>query len=220
MAQIREVAADGAGQPILELSADERAIVANKIAALQKLLKDDEVKAKYKLEVAFGKARSIWKLTPGVVTFWENGSKFHGGGDVKIYLCPGKHLGKSDCEALIPDMANSLGKLICTSCGQMWEGTDVIGEIFLNLPMKTWAEVLYGYYRKLDYTCDIYLKHAPDDIRSIAKAQQERQTFQGSELLDRTRAKRARHIYPLRNIIKDTSAGADLLARIYAFLVA
>src|SRR5690606_41702028 len=73
-----------------------RSIIQSKLNALQKLLADDQIKAKYKLEVLFGKARSTWKPTSGALTFWENGSKFHGGGDAKIYLCPGKLTGRSE----------------------------------------------------------------------------------------------------------------------------
>jgi hypothetical protein len=48
--------------------------------------------------------------------------------------------------------------------------------------------------------------------------EQERQ--RGGDVLTAMRNKRALHIYPLANIIKDTSAGSDILARFYAFLTA
>lgn len=205
---------------LIELPEEEQKIIQSKLNALQKLLADDQIKAKYKLEVLFGKARSTWKPTSGALTFWENGSKFHGGGDAKIYLCPGKLTGRNECSSPIPDFANTSNTLICPKCGIAWPCEKVIGELFFNLPMRKWAEVLYDYFRKFDCHCDIYLKHAPDDIRSISLAQRDKPTFRGSELLDKTRAKRARHIYPLRNILKDVSAGADVLGRFYAFLVA
>lgn len=206
--------------PVKELSADEKQILANKVDVLAKVLKDNKIRAKYKLELIFGKARSLHRPTPGIVTFWENGTKLHGGGDVKLYLCPGKRLKVNDCEKLIPELANEQGTLVCPACGQIWKGEAVIGELMYNLPMQKWADVIYTHFRHLEYHCDIYLKHAPADIRSVALAQKEKATFKGSETLDKTRAIRARHIYPLQNIIKDVSSGSDLLRRIHTFLVA
>ena len=204
----------------IQLSPEEQAVFEKKLEAFQKLiLHKDPLKAKYKIEVLFGKARSTRRPTPGVITFWENGTKFNGGGDVKIYMCPGKYLGVNDCEGFIPDASNTMGKLVCHHCGTVWKAEQAVGEVFLNLGMRKWAEVIYRHFRLLEYHCDIYLKHAPEDIRSQALAQADKATFRGSEAMDRLRAKRARHIYPLRNILKDTSAGADLLGRLYSFLV-
>lgn len=217
---VQEVKYTPEGELAPELSAEEKQIVANKMAALNKVFDDKVIKAKYKLELTFGKARSMTKPTPGILTFWLNGSKFHGGGDEKLYLCPGRRLNQSDCEQPIPDLANSMGTLVCPSCGKFWRGEEVIGELMMNLPMRKWAEVLYAHYRKFEYSCDIYLKHAPDDIRSVSLAQVEKATWKGSEQLLRGRARRARMIYPLKNLIKDSNAGSDLLTRMYSFLTA
>jgi hypothetical protein len=203
----------------VELSPEEAEAVVRRAEALKRLVSGDEIRAKYKLELIFGEARSTWKPTPGILSFWEAGARFHGGGDQKIYLCPGRRLGRSGCEAPIPELGVSLGTLVCPACGTTWAGEDVIGELCFNLPMRKWAAVLNEHVRKFDYDADLYLKHAPSDIRSIALAQAKKQTFRGSERLDLVRSRRARHVYPLRNIVKDTSAGADLLSRIYAFLV-
>jgi hypothetical protein len=62
------------------------------------------------------------------------------------------------------------------------------------------------------------LKYARDDIRAAAAAEKLK-NFQG-ERVNLARAKRAMSIYPLRNILKDSSAGADLLSRFQAFLLA
>jgi hypothetical protein len=109
---------------------------------------------------------------------------------------------------------------VCPACGNVWKSEACIGELFFKLTMRGWADVIYRYFRQFDYDCDIYLKHAREDIRSVSLAQQERQTWKGSQMLSSARDKRARHIYPLRNIIKDTSAGANVLSRFYAFLTA
>lgn len=204
----------------LVLTAEEAERFEKQAIALRKLLGDKKVVAKYKLELMFGKGRSSINPTPGVMSFWHSGARFHGGGDDKLYICPGASLGRSTCHALLQDSYNVTEGIVCPACGTIWTHEDTIGELFFNLPMRKWADAIYRYFRLLEYNCDIYLKFAPDDIRTVALAQADRQTFRGSQLLEKTRAKRARAIYPLHNIIKDTSAGADLLSRIYSFLVA
>lgn len=202
------------------LTADEAERFAKQASALAKLLVDKEVKAKFKIEILFAKARSMTNPTVGVMSFWASGAKLHGGGDDKLYLCPGLRLGRNQCQALLLEQYNNSMGIVCPSCGTMWKHEEVIGELFFNLPMRKWAEVIYRYYRLCDYNADIYLKHAREDIRSVALEQTAKATWKGSQALERTRTRRARHIYTLRAIIKDTSAGADLLSRFYAFLVA
>lgn len=201
-------------------TADELASLAKRMAALKQILAEPGVRAKYKIELVFSKARSLHGITPGMLSFWENGSKLHGGGDAKIYLCPGKYLGKSECWAPMPDMANSEGTIICTACGQRWRGEDAIGEMVFSLPMRKWAEVLYTYFRRFNMDTDIYCKFSYDDIRSVAKAQAKKQTWKGSQALERGRESRARLIYRLENIVKDLSNGADPETRFFAFLTA
>lgn len=218
-AQVREVKW-GEDNPLENapiLTEEEKHIIEQKIAALDKLLATEK-KAKYKIELLFGKARSTARPTPGALSFWESGTKFHGGGDAKIYLCPGKALGKSTCEGFIPDSSTGYGHLVCPACGTVWQGQQVIGEIFANLPMKKWAEVILKYYVRLGLNCDIYLKYARTDIRAAAMAEQLKDLR--GEKVNLVRSKRAMAIYPLRNILKDSSAGADLLGRFEAFLLA
>lgn len=205
----------------LVLTADQAAEVANRAAALRKLLEDKTVIAKYKIELMFGKARSNSVTpTPGMLSFWENGSKFHGGGDVKLYLCPGKRLKRSECSAVLQDSYNSGDGVVCPACGTIWKHELLIGEFLFNLPMQKWAQVLHTYFRHFEYNSDLYLKFAPTDIRSVTKMQAEKQTWDGSKKLASVRDKRAKAIYPLANIIKDLNAGADLEKRIFAFLTA
>lgn len=196
------------------LSDEERDNLKKRMEALDKVLADQQ-KAKYKLELFFGDERSLVKPVPGILSFWESGAKLHGGGDAKIYLCPGKLLRRNTCEAAIPFEFNAYGHLVCPTCQTTWKGEEVIGEVLGRHSMRQWSELLFKYFVKLNHNCDVYLKHAPTDIRSMAAREQEKQ--RGGELLMKAR-KRALHIYPLRNIIKDTSAGADVLSRLYSFL--
>lgn len=203
--------------PKQEMSADEKQALDNRMKALSELLKTKK-KATYKIEILFGKARSMHRPTPGIVSFWESGSKLHGGGDAKLYICPGKSLGVNDCQAFIPDDANGSGFHFCLKCGQKWKGEQAIGEYMNNISLQKWAEAILGYYRRLDHDADIYVKHSPEDIRYQAAEAQAR--AKGIEMLEKVRRNRAPYIYTLHAIIKDTSAGADLLGRFYAFLTA
>lgn len=199
-----------------ELTEEEKFELEKKMLAMDKLLATQK-KAKYKIELFFGRARSMHQPVPGAISFWESGTKFHGGGDSKVYFCPGKLLKKNECQAIIPFAFNAYGFLVCPACKETWKGNQVIGEVLGRHTMRQWSELIFQYFGRLQYNCDIYLKHSPDDIRSVAQAEQERQ--RGGELLTKAR-KRALHVYPLNNIIRDTAAGADLLGRFYAFLTA
>lgn len=202
-------------QEPLEVTDEEREALKKRMEGMDKILASKQL-AKYKLELFFAKARSMNSPVLGILSFWESGTKLHGGGDAKIYFCPGKHLKRNQCEAPIPFAFNGYGHLVCPTCQTTWRGGEVIGEVLGRHTMRDWSVLLFKYFMRLGGNCDIYLKHAPTDIRSMAAREQEKQ--QGGELLLKAR-KRALHIYPLRNIIKDTSAGADVLGRLYSFLV-
>ena len=206
-------------EPVMLSKADAEE-VRSRCAALGSLLKPEDNRATYKLELLFGTARSTRNSTPGILSFWGNGNKLHGGGDDKLYLCPGSSLGVNGCCKPIPDAFNEGHGATCPHCGSTWRQEQLIGEVMLNLPMRKWAEVLLHYYRVCDFSCDLYLKHAPDDVRAVSRAQAEHATWANSKKLEAVRKKRVRYIYTAANIIKDTSAGADLLSRFYAFLTA
>lgn len=198
------------------LSEEDKHEMQKRMEALDKVLATQK-KAKYKLELFFGKARSTRVAIPGALSFWESGTKLHGGGDTKVYFCPGKQQKKNDCEKIIPFAFNAYGFMVCPHCGETWKGGQVIGEVLGRHTMQDWSKLLLKYHMRLDQNCDIYLKHSPDDIRSVAAREQEK--TRGGELLAKAR-KRALHVYPLKNIITDTLNGSDLLGRFYAFLTA
>lgn len=200
-----------------KITEEEEAALRHRMAVMDKILATKGL-AKYKIEVVFGSERGSMKPTSGMISFWESGTKFHGGGDTKIYLCPAKDLKKSDCEGFIPDAANGFGFLVCPKCREVWQGEQVHGEIFAKLTMQNWATLLLRYFVKLELNCDLYVKSPKLKLREVALQEQERQ--HGGEKLAKVRAQRETYIYPLRNIIKDTSNGAALYDRFYAFLKA
>ena len=212
-----EIAWEPDREPPPALTPEEMEALRLRLEALQKLLDDKKKRAKYKIEIKFSAARSMRRPTPGIVSFWESGTKLHGGGDAKLYICLDKRPGIDDgCGAFIPDAANGSGFHFCVKCGRRWNGEMVTGEYLNNLTMRGWAEAILRYYRRCEHDADIYLKHDPADIRY--KAAEAQATSRGIDALNKVRRERAPHIYPLRNIIEDTSAGADLLGRFYAFL--
>lgn len=201
------------------VSKEEMAIVEEKIQAMDKLLADKKL-AKYKLEVMFGEDRSMHKPFSGVVTWWESGSKLHGGGDNKLYICPGKERAGNGCEGLLPDIVTGLNLILCPKCKSLWRAEEVHGEVFYRLPMQKWSDVLLSWFLKLGLNADIRIKYARDDIRGAAFKDIEKRM--DGEILEKARSfdRRSTSIYSLANIIKDTSAGAGLHERILAFLKA
>ena len=92
------------------------------------------------------------------------------------------------------------------------------GEILAVLTNRGWAELAFKYFVRLEHNADIYVKTPRRDIRIAAHAEQEKQL--AGEKLAVVRTKRELLIYPLRNIIKDSSNGADLMGRFYSLLSA
>jgi hypothetical protein len=199
------------------LGEEELEALKGRMLAMDKLLAEAK-KAKYKIELMFGSRYASNQPYPGALSLWESGAKLHGGGDTKVYECPGKSLKRSDCTSLIPDASQGYGHLFCPGCKTVWKGSQVHGEVFARLSNQGWATLLYRYFTKLGHNADIYVKRPRRDIRVAARAEQHK-TMMG-ELLEATRKKREVFIYPLKNIIKDVNAGADPVKRFRALLSA
>jgi hypothetical protein len=199
------------------LSEEDKEILKKRLEVLDKELATRKL-AKYKIELFFSSRRSGRTPTPGAISLWESGTKLHGGGDCKIYLCPGRELKVNECRGIIPDAAQGYGHLVCPECQHVWKGKQVHGEIFARLTTDNWARLLYRYFVRLGHNADIYVKVPKVDIRKAASLEQARQMM--GEKLTVARTKRDVYIYPLRNLIKDVNAGADILGRFKALLSA
>lgn len=171
-------------------------------------------KAKFKIELMFTSQFSVIKPVQGVMSFFESGSQLHGGGDTIIHFCPGKMLGRSDCEHYIPDPAHGYGFLVCPKCNTLWKGKDVYGQVLARLTAQGWAEAICRYYMRLDMNCDIVIKYHRDDIRNAMKSRHIVDSL-GSV---RSAQKRLKRIYTLKNLVKDLSAGSSLYDRVLAFV--
>ncbi len=202
-----------------ELTAEEKAAIAQRMKDIDLLLKDER-KAMFKLEVMFNRERSHHKPFPGVVTWWGNAAKLHGGGDSKLYMCPGKELRQNNCEAILTEAMNGGAFAVCPKCGNLWRPEEVVGEVFFRTDMQGWATVLTRWFIHLGMDADVRIKYARDDIRHASRLEQERQ--RGGELLHKVRSeeRRSSAVYKLSTIIRDTSTGADLRNRFLAFLSA
>jgi hypothetical protein len=171
----------------------------------------DRVQAKYKIEIQFGKGRSTWKHFPGAVSLYLSGTKLNGGGDEKLYLCPHPH-----CGGIIYPNERLGATVMCRKCNTMIPEQQLVGELLFRLAPPDWAKVIHKYYIELGHNADIYCKYHRDDIRYQAAMELAR--AQGGEAVNKSRNTRGLHIYPLKNIIRDTSNGGDLYERILAFI--
>ena len=206
-----------------ELTEEEAANVKKRTEALDRLLDDGQM-ARYKLEVMFSHRHTGRAPTPGLVTWWESGAKLHGGGDSKLYVCdnsvPDPALEGRGCKHIIGESGNCLTHLVCPHCQMVWKPDQLVGEIYYCLPVEKWADVLLKWYTRLELKADIYVKYGRLGIKS-AQEQEAEKGLRG-ELLNKVRSpdQRIKLLYPLKNIIKDTSAGASLRDRILALLKA
>jgi len=211
------------------MSGEELEKLERQMKALENIL-HEKVRAKYKLEVHFGKGRTGRGIRsaqpfPGVISVWLSGSKFHGGGDEKIFECPG-------CDALIfphqitqrtvvqkiggRDVEEFMSVSYCGECAKIWKSEQTIGERFYKLTEQDWAYAILHALRRLGMDADIYAKYSREDVRY--KAAMEMARNRGGEELAKAHKLRGLFIYPLANIIQDTKHGSDLYGRIRAFI--
>lgn len=197
---------------------------------------EQKLRAKYKVELIFSRHRSTLpnKPSPVMILIWESGRRFHGGGDQKMYWC-----GYKDCGKPISSDNFAYMHVVCPVChreqfldpdsrelhaqsllknGGNTQGIRsmpiVVGEKLANLVPAKLAELLEKTWRDLNGDADIYLKYSPFEIRYDSA----HETAKDLAKLDMVRVQRQPLIYPLKNIIKDLGAGADLRKRILAMI--
>lgn len=209
-------------QPLSKISDDEEAAIKQKMAAVDKLFAD-QVKAKYRLEIQFSEARSVWKPFAGVMYFLLNGNRFHGGGDSKVYLCA-----DTACYGVIDPTEHSVVnldedpeqikpvKVVCPKCRKVFLATELWGERCLNLVPTDWAKAVLLNFGYLGNNADVSLTFHHKELQSRTFSDLSKNA--GGDILNESRRWREKAVYPLRNIIKDTSNGADLYDRFLAFI--
>lgn len=173
-----------------------------------------KVVAKYKIEVQFGKGRSIHAHFPGSLHCYRSGSALAGGGDEILYPCP-----DNKCPGFMEPEHVTIRFAVCPKCGRRWSRVSDLqeGKLF-RLTHQKWAEVILTTFQRLGHNADIYLKSHPEDIRDKALVEQMRQR-RGEEYL-KTYKSRVYVMYPLDRIVKDAHAGKDLYKLFLAFITA
>jgi hypothetical protein len=180
-------------------------------------------RAKYKVELLFWHKHVVnTKMSVGLVTFWENASKLNGGADSKLYVCDtvDNSSRKQGCKKIIPDSSQGYGIVVCPHCSMSWNTSEIVGEVIYKQTMQGWSDLLIRWMQKLELSVDLVMKYNRDDIRVVSAVEQEKQHMGDKLGLARSGARRTTVTYTLANIIKDTSAGADLRSRVLAFLKA
>lgn len=203
-----------------------------------KIEEEKKDRADYKIEVLFDSRRSarLHKLVPILVTIWESGKRFHGGGDDKMYWC-----GYDDCGKPIKPGLFAFMHVVCPHCNRelfLDEATKaahirslakenrassgieklpvIFGERFCNLPPPKIAELLEKLWYQLDGKADIYFKHTARKIRYDVL----HETPKDLDNLEAVRLEREAGIYTLKSIRKDIASGSSLKNRFLSWILA
>ncbi len=187
-------------------------------------------KADYKIQIWFKSDRSMHSPIAFTLSFWESGKRMHGGGDEMMFICKRNEDAKDvtpfevasvskgkasarGCGSLIPgEMVLPGGLAVCPHCGVKHKSTEIGDSIFYRATIDNAAKILETWWRKLDGNADIYAKYSPTDPRTKMMYQNYNHIV--------AREKKGLTIYPLKNILKDTSAGASVFSRFKAFITA
>jgi len=200
--------------PNVELSPEEAEVLRRKMEATKKFFEGNKkITATYKIEIQFGRGRSREKAFPGSLHIYRSGSVLAGGGDEILYQCP-----DNSCSGIILPEHMGGAVAVCPQCHQSWNrDKDLSDTRLFRLPYDKWAEVIHRMFWRLGGDADVYLKTHGADIRDASLREQARQRMGEDYLKARTRIA---VMYPLENIMKDKHAGADLMSRFKALVVA
>lgn len=187
----------------------ERAKAAPKDEALNVAAVAADIKAKYKIEVSFEKGRTTQGPNVLGIQVWESGKRFHGGGDELCFFC--KDVGSdAGCFGVIPPDYVKGGVAYCPSCEKGVNADRLTVMMIGRVTSQSLAAQLAKMFRQLGNSADIYLKYHKTDPRYVAM-----ERAKGPHVAKRLKGM---HIYPLKNILKDTCSGADLAGRFKIFV--
>lgn len=172
---------------------------------------DGKIVAKYKIEVLFGPGRTTAGPNPVRIMCWESGKKFHGGGDESMFFCKDGTIENGEgCWNPIPSDQVKNGVAFCLHCNRAINADKLAMQKEGKVTTRALSDELVRIFRQLGSNADIYCKFNKDDIHYVAMLR-----HRGDAVAKRLLGL---HIYPLKNIIKETNSGADLGKRFFAFL--
>ena len=192
------------------------------------LTPDKPIKADYKIEIHFGKNRTVSGPNICAVMVLDSGKQLNGDGDGLLYICAEKDRGldignnttnnktikkgKQGCGGVIPNDRMAGGIAHCPHCDSLIKSSELTSVVYYRATPEDLAKRIEKLFVQLNHSADIYLKYHPTDIRAKA--------LQNSFGLEDARSSRGLTIYPLANILKDTSAGASIKQRFKALFTA
>lgn len=112
-----------------------------------------------------------------------------------------------DGSLVLPDNTH-----ICPHCSTRHKAEHLGDVVFYATSARKCATVLAHWWTKFKGNADLYAKYSSTDIRY--------QTALGTQGILAARASKGAVIYPLKNIMKDTSAGKDIVQAFEDFILA
>lgn len=167
------------------------------------------IRAKFKIEVMFSKGRT----SPGPnlvgIQVWESGKRLNGGGDDLSFWCQSTESNEG-CWGIITSENLRGGIALCPHCKRAVNADLLTNMKIGRVTTKNLSDTLEKLFRQLNSDADLYLKYDKKDMRYLAM-----ERAKGPEVAKRLRGM---HIYPLKNILRDTAHGAAVNGRFHAFL--
>lgn len=181
-------------------------------APTAKLIEDSQLRARFKIEIKFRGDRKLFGDNSVGWQVYESGKHLHGGGDELVYWCQSRKEDNSGCGA--PIIGNNIiqGVALCGSCNAQVNASMLTSNYVIRMTLRKLAQETAKLWRKLGGSADVYCKFSREDIRYKITEQKV-----GAE---KARALQGLFIYPLANMIKDTSAGSSLESRLESFFKA
>ena len=202
---------------------------------LKKIVTGGDVRAGHKIQINFGPGRSVRKEFKALLTMWESGKFFHGGGDGVMYMCLDHRIFEKDnttppsalpllrrmqkdgrtewgCGSPITaaDIRGSVA--MCPGCKNMIPIDYLTGQIPFFGSIEELAAMLAILFHRLKDDADLYCKYDRSDIRYETQVKKN-----GADIAHRLRGLL---IYPLYRILQDVGVGSSLESRFLAFIKA
>jgi hypothetical protein len=197
------------------------------------VLTREQIRAHNKIEIHFGPKRSALNSYVAMIHLWESGKHMHGGGDDLMYWCVNRvrlatmkpdstwkfyldllkraasERQMDGCGHHIKSSYIGRGAATCPNCRMLINQDNLTEYLPFYGTTNELAGLVAVLFNMLEADADVYCKYDRDDIRysSMEKAS-------GVETAHRLRGM---FIYPLKNILKETSGGATIEARFRAF---